>query len=308
MNSSKIEIRQGWPSDLGEISAFLDENLMYDKLSVSLLEEKLTGDPYPDSDLCFTAYTYGELSGFLYCVRRMINGRNTGYVKIMAVEKKLRRQGIATHLYQSAENMLVDKGAQSIKMGDAPLNYFMPGIDPRYTPALCFAEKQGFKKTGEAVNMLVNLNARDWSTSREEENLKSAGIEIRRARYDEMPAIEDLLSNDWKLWRYEVKMAMRDNPPSVHVALKDERILAFSIHNGNNKGTGWFGPMGTHTEMRGYGIGSILLKRCLFDMQKQGYPFAVIPWVGPIAFYSHYAGAVINRVFWRMEKLIDHAY
>jgi GNAT superfamily N-acetyltransferase len=33
---------------------------------------------------------------------------------------------------------------------------------------------------------------------------------------------------------------------------------------------GWFGPMGTHPDLRGLGIGSILLKRCLKDMKRNG--------------------------------------
>ena len=75
-----------------------------------------------------------------------------------------------------------------------------------------------------------------------------------------------------------------------------------SDHNTNNFGTGWFGPMGTHPDLRGMGIGEILLKRCLQDMKEEGLEYSTIPWVAPIAFYSHYCYAMIERVFWRFEK------
>ncbi len=30
-------------------------------------------------------------------------------------------------------------------------NYFLPGIDPRYTPAVCFFENLGFQKYRQAI-------------------------------------------------------------------------------------------------------------------------------------------------------------
>ncbi|MFW5767025.1 MAG: GNAT family N-acetyltransferase [Bacteroidota bacterium] len=305
MSSFNFMIKQGWPSDLGETAKFLQHSLIYDTLPTSLLEEKLTGDPYADPDLCFTAYENWMITGFIFCVRRTIRNREYGYIKLMAVEKQARRKNMGTKLYQEAEKELVRKGAKIIRWGDSPFNYFMPGIDPRYTAAFCFAEKMGFKKFDEAINMFVDLKSRNWETAGEEEKLAKLDIEVRRATYDDMEGIDQLLSTEWDLWKHEVSVAMKDNPPSVHIALKKGSILAFSAHNGNNRGTGWFGPMGTHPNMRGSGIGTVLLKRCLEDMKKQGHHYATIPWVEPVAFYSHFAGAVIDRVFWRMEKLIE---
>jgi len=62
---------------------------------------------------------------------------------------------------------------------------------------------------------------------------------------------------------------MTDNPPSVHIALNNGNLRAFSVHNGNNKEAGWFGPMGTHPDIRGIGVGKVLLKRRLLDMLNQ---------------------------------------
>jgi mycothiol synthase len=99
-------------------------------------------------------------------------------------------------------------------------------------------------------------------------------------------------------------VALGNHPVSVHVAVVDGIVKAFSAHSANNTGTGWFGPMGTHPDLRGKGVGSILLKRCLEDLKHAGHSQAIIPWVGPIAFYSHFCGAVVDRVFWRYEKVI----
>ena len=37
-------------------------------------------------------------------------------------------------------------------------------------------------------------------------------------------------------------------------------------------------------------------------MKNMGFKQSIIPWVGPIAFYSNYADAKVDRVFWRYEK------
>ena len=302
MDASEITIRQGWPVNLEKIARFLDRNWEYDSMNSGLLEEKLYMDPLADPELCFTAFAGSEPVGFLFCVRRSIRGDEYGYVKLMAVDKSHRRKKLGSRMYEMAEQILVQKGAQIIRWYDVPLNYFMPGLDPRYTEAFCFAAKHGFQQFGEAVNMRVDLEGMDWSTRKEEEALKEKGVEVRRAEMADVPAIRELLSAEWQLWNNEVDMAMKDNPPSVHIAFIKNKLRAFSVHNGNNKGTGWFGPMGTHADMRGMGMGSILLKRCLEDMRLQGHPTAIIPWVAPIAFYAHFVKARVERVFWRMEK------
>ncbi len=303
MNYKPVTLASGWTADIGQMAAFLDRNFDYDQMDEKLLKEKLLDDPMADPELCLTAFAGDEVAGFIFCVRRSIRGQEFGYIKLMAVEKCRRRRKIGSVLYQEAEKLLVKKGATHIRWYDAPLNYFMPGIDPRYTPAYCFALKHGFKQFGEAINMICDLENKDFSTQSEEILLAKKGVDVRRAAEADRDALSELLNREWALWNNEVNMAMKDDPPSVHIALKDEKVLAFSVHNGNNKGTGWFGPMGTHTDLRGLGIGTILLKRCLKDMQAQGHKKAIIPWVAPVAFYSHYVDARVERVFWRMEKL-----
>jgi GNAT superfamily N-acetyltransferase len=242
----------------------------------------------------------------MFAVRRYVRGQQLGYIKLMGVGKDFRRKKIATRLYEIAEHRLKDRGAETIRFYDVPLNYFMPGIDPRYTPAICFALKMGFQQFGESINMITELEELDLDTSVEEINLQKQGVLVRRATKDDDAQLKELLSEEWQLWNNEVDMAMADDPPSVHIAFINGKLRAFSVHNGNNKGTGWFGPMGTHPDMRGKGVGTILLKRCLLDMRDQGHKKAIIPWVAPIAFYSHFVNARIERVFWRMEKQLKN--
>jgi len=297
-----LSFSQYKPQELAELTSFLDRNWELDTINESLLEEKLNGDPGWDPQLTFLCRKEESITGFMQGVIRDIQGTRYGYIKLMAVEKAYRRQGIARAMYMKLEKAFHKLNVEIVRIYDVPLNYWMPGIDPGYTPAICFAQNMGFEQFGESFNMKVDLQDSDWETIEQEEELKSEKVIVKRADAADKQGILKFISEEWILWSNEVEVALKDNPPSMHIALLDGKIKAFSAHNANNKGTGWFGPMGTHPDMRGKGIGAILLKRCLKDMKQQGLKHSIIPWVGPLSFYAHFANATVDRVFWRFEK------
>ncbi|MBI9062864.1 MAG: GNAT family N-acetyltransferase [Marinilabiliaceae bacterium] len=293
------------PDDLEVLCGFLNRSWEYDAITPELLEEKLTGDPFWMPQAIFICRDQEQIIGFMQGVMRNIRGIRYGYIKLMAIDEGYRRQGIATALYQKLEAVFKQQKVEVIRIYDVPLNYWMPGIDPRYTPALCWAMRKGFKRFGDTANLHVDLSKNNWETKINEEKLIEEGIEVRRAYPEDKQAVLDFIQDEWALWRHEAEMAFQDSPPSIHIALMEGKVKAFSAHNANNKGTGWFGPMGTHPDLRGKGMGAILLKRCLKDMKAMGLSHSVIPWVGPIDFYAWHAGAVVDRVFWRFEKILD---
>ncbi|WP_430814831.1 GNAT family N-acetyltransferase [Carboxylicivirga sp. RSCT41] len=297
----KYPITQYQSKDLSRLTAFLNASWQYDSITESILQEKLEGDPYWMPEATFVCKDKDEIIGFMQGVMRDIRGTRYAYIKLMAVDETYRRQGIASAMFEKLEAIFKQNEADVVRICDVPLNYFMPGIDPRYTPALCWAMRKGFERFGDTSNLLVDLN-QDWDMSAKETALKADNIEVRRARPEDKQAILDFIKDDWLLWSNEVEMAFKDDQPSIHIALLNGEVKAFSAHNANNKGTGWFGPMGTHPDLRGKGMGAILLKRCLQDMKDMGLSHSIIPWVGPIDFYSWHSNAVVDRVFWRYEK------
>ena len=60
--------------------------------------------------------------------------------------------------------------------------------------------------------------------------------------------------------------------------------------------------MGVLPEFRKLGLGQIVCKLCLAEIKKQGFHTSVIPWVGPVRFYSKVCNAGNDRVFWTYEK------
>ncbi len=300
-----LSYRKYSDDDFAHVLKLLADSHEFDSIDEALLKEKLYLDPEWNPDICFIAENEAGIVGFLQAVKRNIKEEKLVYIKLLAVESNFRRTGIATALLHLVEEEARETHCKKIRIYDAPLNYFMPGVDPRYTPAICFAEKNNFKRVGEAINMEVDLAYSDWDVSQKIENLQDDNIYISRAEELDKEGLNRLLDTEWELWKFEVNMAYMLDPIAVHVAKVKDEIVAFSVYDGNNAGTGWFGPMGTHEKIRGYGIGGVLLALCLKDIKKQGHRKAIIPWVDPIAFYANYADAKISRIFWRYEKEIN---
>lgn len=299
-----IQLQAFNENNLPEILELCNTNMEFDTLSETLLREKVVDDPDYQPELIYTATEDTGIVGFISGVIRQIRNERIAYVKLMVVAKNRRRQGIGKKMYLALEEKFRKGKVDKIRIYDAPFNYFMPGIDPRYTAALSFFETLGFKRFADTSNLIVELPGQDFSTENEEKALVQKGIEISRAGYEDMQEIMDFIDEHFALWRYEVSNAYNSLPVSLHIARQEGKVKAFSGHNGNNFGTGWFGPMGTHPDLRGLGIGGILLKRCLQEMKDWELEQSIIPWVGPIRFYSYYANAVVERVFWRYEKII----
>lgn len=301
----EFSIRTYRQEDFKDVLLLCQNNLLLDVVNAELLNEKIYGDPFHDKELIWIAQSGDRVVGFLMGVcRKNIRGVNYGYVKLIVVDSLFRRKGIARNMYLELEKCLDKKGMHVVRMGDVPMNYFMPGIDPGYTAALCFAKRMGFHRFSDTSNMRVNLMTSNWTDVRKEEALKADNIEICRSTLTDKEELMAFLVTEWQLWQYELEMAYRNSPITVHVAKLNGVIKAFSAHSANNKSMPWFGPMGTDPGLRGSGIGKVLLYRSLKDLKELGYEMAVIPWVGPIDFYSHHAGAVVERVFWRYEKEI----
>ncbi len=298
------ELRDFSEDQLDDILNLCNANMEFDTLNETILREKIIDDPDYDPELVLSLWENDKPVAFLSGIVRDIQGERTGYIKLMVTHKEHRRKGLGKKLFLEIESRLRKRQVSRMRVYDVPYNYYMPGIDPRYTAALSFFETMGFSRFADTSNMIVDLENQDFSTQEAEKILVEKSITIIRADYGDMSDIFLFIDEHFPLWRTEISNAYNSLPVSLHIARQDGQLKAFSGHNGNNFGTGWFGPMGTHPDLRGMGIGGILLKRCLQDMKDWGLKTSVIPWVGPIRFYSYYANARVDRVFWRYEKQI----
>ncbi|WP_194922964.1 GNAT family N-acetyltransferase [Catenulispora pinisilvae] len=225
----------------------------------------------------------------------------TGHVELIVVGPEHREQGHGRALLAELERRLVTVGAARLRIRGNPPNFAWPGIDIRYTPAVCLAAAAGYERLLDANSMLVNLAAADLATEQDVERLAEAGIEVRRGRPEDEAALRAWSDEEFGgTWGQEAAMALRKDPPTLHVAVRDGAFLGFAGHGMQR--VGMFGPMGTDEAARGLGIGAVLLRRCLADQRAAGIDVVEIGWVGPARFYSKTVGARLGRVFWAFEK------
>ncbi|MBU1098593.1 MAG: GNAT family N-acetyltransferase [Bacteroidetes bacterium] len=302
MNYTIREIKY---SDLGDITELCGSSMPRDSLTNSLLRQKIFDDNDFSNGSTLLAFSSGKLIGFIMAVIRQRENGKQGYIKLLATHPQYRRNGLARELYTRIENKFIENQIKSIRLFESWPNYYMPGLDPFYTEAICFFERMGYKKIGDTSNLSVELSDKNFSTDSEELEIKLGGINIRRAVSGDFDSTLNWIDKNFNAWRGEVEAAFKNNPISIHLAFRNNEIIAFSAYDTNNIGLGWFGPMGTTEAARGKGVGGMLLKRCIADMQEIGYNKAIIPWVGPIPFYMHYINSKVDRIFWRYEKILE---
>lgn len=292
--------------DINEIADLANRTHLYDRFTPKLIYEKCFEDPDYDAELNILYRKNNQIIGFLIGGFRNFEKGKFGWIKLMAVDMIYRRKKIATQLLNQLENKLISKGATDIKVMDISPNYYMPGLDPRYTEGVVFLLQNGFERVGEYFNMEADLTGNiDLNTNILEEKLIKDSIEIKRAELSDFEPTIEFIRPIWKSWEYEVKQTFKNQPISLHIAKYRGKVVAFSAYAANNIGLPWFGPMGTDPNMRGKKLGEILLKRCLADQKNQGHKISIIPWVGPIGFYLNAVNAKITRVFWTFKKLIQ---
>ncbi len=292
-------------SALAALYALAAEALTLDRFSRDLLAEKLFTNPQPGVTeyRVYAARSGGGLAGFMQSVVNRKERR--GWIGLFAVRGAERRRGVATALAERALADLRGAGADEVEVLAIPGNYFTPGLDPRYTEALGFLERRGFERFKDCVNLHADL-AEPFPTADDEARLAQAGVEIRRATRADGGLLDRFFAEAFGAgWRLETELALRNEPPALHLALRGGRVIAFSGHSSQNREWGFFGPMGTLPETRGLGIGRVLLRRCLNDMHAAGHRSSIIPWVGPIAFYAHHADCRVSRVFWRYRLRLE---
>lgn len=226
-----------------------------------------------------------------------------GHLDLLAVEPGARRRGVGTALVRAAEETLAGLGVREVRWAGNPPCYVLPGVDVRYTPALCLAESLGYERYRAAQNMTADLATADLSTAADEERLAAQGVSVRRATPDELPALRAWALGAFNAsWAWEIEQSVLRPGAGCHVAWRGDAVLAFAGHGANRPS--WFGPMGTDPAARNLGLGRVLLRRCLADQRDAGHASAQIGWVGPIPFYSRTVGARVERVFWLYRKEI----
>lgn len=249
------------------------------------------------------AMSSGQVRGMVFAsVRDRDPG--VGHLDLVAVHPAVRRQGIARALVSAAERLLHEYGVREVRIAGNDPCYAWPGIDVRYTPAVCLATALGYPQDRTGWNMTADLAAVP-DTGAAETRLAADGITVRRATTADADTVGAFADQHFGGgWSWESREAIvRGEAGEVagcHLALRGSDVLGFAAYGALRPSV--FGPMGTLPVAQGTGIGGVLLRRCLADQRAAGLSSAQIGWAGPVAFYSRTVGARIERVFLLYRK------
>ena len=259
---------------------------------------KTLEDETHDPALMVAGEVDGEAVGFV--IGNVADG--AGWIRAFVVHPRFRHQGVGTALFDVVEGAFRERGVTEVNAGWALPRYLLPGIDVAYTSAIVFLDDRGYQTSRETrVNMDVVLLGRDFDTTEQEKRLLGQGIAVRRAESGDSAEIAALChAEGHDGWAAETGLAIERKPAPVFVATVSSSIRAFATHS--LCGPIHFGPMLTATELRGLGIGTVLLKRCLQDWQRDGVERCEITWAGPVSFYARTVGATMGRAFWAFNK------
>jgi GNAT superfamily N-acetyltransferase len=280
--------------DLREATELCARAWAYDHITQTLLHEKLFEDPPGEATVALGAR---ESETTLVALVGLSARGPMAWIKVGATDPTRRGQGLAAAMVEQAESWARGHGASTLRIMDHPGNYLTPGIDVRYAEAIEFLARRGFTVAGENRNLVLRLPPPVATRA------TLPGYELRRARHADSGAIEAVARRASEAWAYEVRRAMDQDVPAVHLAAYAGEPVAFAAHDGNNRGTGSFGPGWTLEAHRGKGLGRALLRACLADIAKAGHERAIIPWVSDTKIYRH-LGAVEGGRYRMLVKTI----
>jgi GNAT superfamily N-acetyltransferase len=271
---SRAVIRTASPDDLPALRDLLGRanDAPYDIRAVA--EEKCFGSGIAGVPVVRVFERDGRMAGAAVTCAK--------WIRILAVERDIRRQGIGGALAEDAES----RGASVVAA--EPGNYFTPGVPTTDDASLAFWRGRGYVEGPTTWNLQVSLQIVESLTTGTHDDSRS----VRRAAHDETDRVLSFIEREFgRIWRFEASHAFDRTTPSLFISQNGGEITGFAAHEANNRGLGFFGPTGVAKSMRGRGIGCELLRASLADLAGMGYAQAVIPWTDALDFYRKCSGA-----------------
>jgi ribosomal protein S18 acetylase RimI-like enzyme len=300
-----VTVRGYRHSDEAPLVALWNAALPQDPIDVQTFRRKVLLDPNFDGEWLLVAETEDGLAGFCLCltqgdtVRDRVPG-GPGWITAFGVAPECRRQGVGSALLDGALALFRSADRREVLIASYVPNYFVPGVDEvHYADGLAFLRKRGFGVISRPLSMDANIVLLDYAPYRpREEALREQGIEVRALQGHEVPLLlaylEAHASPDWLREARElvidttrglasldqITVAVRGtggspvNEPRLPRASRAcHEVVGYCQFRGEH-----FGPFGVREDLRGRGIGTVLLARCLQTMRQHGLHNAWVLW------------------------------
>jgi len=285
-----FSLRSMEDSDVSDIVYGWNLSLPYDQISAERFKRVILGDANYEKDSCLIAVYAGKIIGFISAVARegilgadnkgRENEKDHGYIKGLFVLDKYRRNGVASKLFDESIEYIKSKGKSIVRILTYTGNYFFPGVDTRYEPAIKFFENKDFQR--DYVINDVDIDTTDFQITDQHKNarqkMEKIGVHVEDydpSMLDEMRKFArklDMISwfpEGWEDW-------FRSKGNKV-VALKGKEIVGWASF-GVSGDIGWFGPTGVLKDMRHNGIGSCILLESVLQMKNAGAKRVIASW------------------------------
>lgn len=287
MDSLCIRPYQG--TDESEVLRLWQASLTHDPITAATWRTKVLLDPNFAAEGLLVAEGPGRLDGFVLSLARQVPlflqglEPDVGWITAFGVDPRCRRQGTGRRLFDAALERLASLGRKRVLISPYTPNYFTPGVDvAAYPEAVSFLQATGWQTTSTPLSMQVDLTGFQVPPEIEERRqaLAAEGIDVRPLQPSDLPLLMPFIVRHfgWEWFRHAQEyltevLGRGADDISFFVALQRGEIVGYCQQRRER-----FGPFGVAKEMRGKGVGRVLLFQCLAAAPAKGFHCAWFLW------------------------------
>jgi mycothiol synthase len=291
MIDSQYQIRPYQGSDEAALMTLWNQTMHLDTISPGIFRSKVLLDLNFNPEGLVVCQAGSKLVGFVLSIRRQVPLFNQGlepelsWITAFGVHPKHRQRGVASQLFKTAIERLREAGCTRTLISSYTPNYFIPGVDINgYPEAMAFLRAQGWQILNQPISMQANINGFQVPANIIETDrlLNQSGIITRPVEAGDIPRllpfIQEHFGWDWVRFAQEyllVQFGSVGNDVVFLVAIKGDEIVGYCQQRGER-----FGPFGVAPQMRGNGIGRVLLFKCLAESASRSIHCAWFLWTG----------------------------
>jgi len=279
------------PRLYGDLKNLMNLVLPYDFIDDVFYKNLTINDPNYDPENVFFILDKDKPVGFIFGVERtkapkkiVEKHRDIMWVKAFGCYKKYLAN--LKELLELFEKYVSNRDKKVIRISDYASWYLTPGVDNLYDEYNALLVELGYKRVGVVVNYEVDLSRYfiPRYVYRLEEINRRNGVDFTEVKDFDETLLNWIEENFSVLWRTEAEIALKNSYGGVLIARRGEDILGFSAYGVLKRN--WFGPIGVKKDIRGKGIGTVLLFKTMSRLRCNGQRIVIIPWTSHLYYYT----------------------